>query len=155
MVFRVHSALREAAGSRRRLEWDLALRDLNHDAPDDGQALTVYQGRPAGIQLAITGLGADPIIAELTEEALSPHFRAYDDIIRGIAAASSGDGMRSLETLDYAKKLIHDEAGELVQEALEDHVELDLATARRLFTLMFLISTQLPERLVTFHRVHR
>lgn len=154
MQYRIHSGLYKAADARRRKEWELALRDLNHDAPAGGPTLTVYKGKGDGVQLLLASPASDPTIVELAEGDLLPHFSAYGDIIARIAHSTEGDGARSLETLDYAKKLVHDEAGEFLQEALEALLTLELTQARRLFTLIFLVGTHLPERLVTFHRRH-
>ncbi|MGZ3233950.1 MAG: UPF0262 family protein, partial [Croceibacterium sp.] len=41
-----------------------------------------------------------------------------------------------LETLDMARRAIHDRATRQLVEALEGKVETDFATARRLFTLI-------------------
>jgi uncharacterized protein (UPF0262 family) len=65
---------------------------------------------------------------------------------------STATGTRQMETLDYAKKLVHDDAGDTVYHAFEAHLAIDHATARRLFTLIFLLSNELPETMVTRHR---
>jgi uncharacterized protein (UPF0262 family) len=41
-----------------------------------------------------------------------------------------------LETIDMARRGVHNDAAELLQECLEGKVELDFDTARRLFTLI-------------------
>lgn len=41
-----------------------------------------------------------------------------------------------IETIDMARRAIHDRAAELLMERLEGKVETDFATARRLFTLI-------------------
>jgi uncharacterized protein (UPF0262 family) len=43
---------------------------------------------------------------------------------------------QEIETIDMARRGIHDEAAELLMERLEGKVETDFATARRLFTLI-------------------
>lgn len=52
----------------------------------------------------------------------------YDAVRRG---ASS-----TIETVDMARRGIHNEAAEMLQERLAERVELDFDTARRLFTLL-------------------
>jgi len=41
-----------------------------------------------------------------------------------------------IEAIDMGRRGLHNEAGEVLQEALAQHVEVDLETARRLFTLV-------------------
>lgn len=43
---------------------------------------------------------------------------------------------RGLETVDMARRGLHNEAAELLQECLADRIEMDFDTARRLFTLI-------------------
>jgi uncharacterized protein (UPF0262 family) len=65
---------------------------------------------------------------------------------------------RDWESLDYAKKLVHDEAGGRIRKALRPHLvegeAVDLKLARRLFTIVFLVAQDLPAELVTRHRSH-
>lgn len=44
-----------------------------------------------------------------------------------------------LEAIDAGRRSIHNEAAELLQETLENKVILDKATARRLFTLLYVL----------------
>ncbi len=41
-----------------------------------------------------------------------------------------------IETIDMARRAMHNEGSELLQEKLEDDVDLNQETARRLFTLV-------------------
>jgi len=43
---------------------------------------------------------------------------------------------QQIETIDMARRGIHDEAARLLMERLEGKIEIDFATARRLFTLI-------------------
>ncbi|MDP8994166.1 MAG: UPF0262 family protein [Pseudomonadota bacterium] len=43
---------------------------------------------------------------------------------------------KGIEAIDMARRAIHNEAAELLQECLEGKIELDFDTARRLFTLI-------------------
>jgi uncharacterized protein (UPF0262 family) len=54
---------------------------------------------------------------------------SYDKALRQASA-------RELETLDMARRAIHDRGARQLLEALEEKVETDFATARRLFTLI-------------------
>jgi uncharacterized protein (UPF0262 family) len=51
-------------------------------------------------------------------------------------AVRSGGGAASIETVDMARRGLHNEAAELLIECLKGKVELDFDTARRLFTLI-------------------
>jgi uncharacterized protein (UPF0262 family) len=46
------------------------------------------------------------------------------------------DSPKGLETIDMARRAVHNEAAELLQSCLAGKVELDFDTARRLFTLI-------------------
>lgn len=155
MKFRLSADLLTNVSPAREQEWKLALIDLNADADGEEPTLTLSRPSGGGAQFAITGTsdGRDGVV-ELSREELRPAFRDYRRIIEQISGAGAF-GARQFETLDYAKKLVHDEAGELVQEALKPRVTIDHRTGRRLFTLVFLVSEELPEVLVRQHRRHQ
>ncbi|MCB2080992.1 MAG: UPF0262 family protein [Rickettsiales bacterium] len=44
-----------------------------------------------------------------------------------------------IEALDMGRRAAHNEAAEMLEEFLESSVELDFATARRLFTLLYVL----------------
>jgi uncharacterized protein (UPF0262 family) len=46
------------------------------------------------------------------------------------------DSPKGLETIDMARRGVHNEAAELLQESLAGKIEMDFDTARRLFTLI-------------------
>jgi uncharacterized protein (UPF0262 family) len=46
------------------------------------------------------------------------------------------DSPKGLETIDMARRALHNEAAELLQECLAGKIEMDFDTARRLFTLI-------------------
>ena len=52
--------------------------------------------------------------------------------------AKAGE-MHRLEAIDAGRRSIHDEAAELLAETLENKVILDKPTARRLFTLLYVL----------------
>ena len=60
------------------------------------------------------------------------YFAICDSYYQAIRKASA----QEIETIDMARRGIHDEAAELLLERLEGKVETDFATARRLFTLI-------------------
>lgn len=60
------------------------------------------------------------------------YFAICDSYYQAIRKASAPE----IETIDMARRAIHNEAAELLLERLEGKVETDFATARRLFTLI-------------------
>ncbi len=155
MKFRLDPTLYAAATPEREREWRMALMDLNGDCDGQPPTLTVFR-HEAGVEIAIHPEEVcEPLRLAVRHEALRPHFREYRHVIEQLVRyGDNAYGMRQLETLDYAKKLVHDEAGEMLQRALSGFVQLEHRLARRLFTLIFLVASELPEELVTRHR-HR
>ena len=62
--------------------------------------------------------------------------RDYFAICDSYFKAVRSDHPRGLETVDMARRGIHNEAAELLRECLEGKIEVDFDTARRLFTLI-------------------
>jgi uncharacterized protein (UPF0262 family) len=60
------------------------------------------------------------------------YFAICDSYYRALRKASA----QEIETIDMARRAIHDRATRQLLEALEGKVETDFATARRLFTLV-------------------
>jgi uncharacterized protein (UPF0262 family) len=54
---------------------------------------------------------------------------SYYDAIRNAAPAQ-------IETIDMARRAMHNEGSEILRERLQEKIELDMNTARRLFTLI-------------------
>lgn len=62
--------------------------------------------------------------------------RDYFAICDSYFKAVRSDGAKGIEPIDMARRAIHNESAELLQECLEGRVEMDFDTARRLFTLI-------------------
>ena len=62
--------------------------------------------------------------------------RDYFAVCESYFKAVRSDSPKGLEAIDMARRAIHNEAAELLQECLDGKVELDFDTARRLFTLI-------------------
>ncbi|TFI57777.1 UPF0262 family protein [Sphingomonas parva] len=62
--------------------------------------------------------------------------RDYFAICESYFKAVRSDTAKGIETIDMARRGIHNEAAELLQECLKDRIEMDFDTARRLFTLI-------------------
>lgn len=62
--------------------------------------------------------------------------RDYFAICESYFKAVRSDSAHGLEAIDMARRGIHNDAAELLQECLKDKIEMDFDTARRLFTLI-------------------
>jgi uncharacterized protein (UPF0262 family) len=62
--------------------------------------------------------------------------RDYFAICESYFRAARSDSPKGIETIDMARRGLHNEAAELLQEVLSDKIEMDFDTARRLFTLI-------------------
>jgi uncharacterized protein (UPF0262 family) len=100
--------------------WSLRL------AVDEGRlAITVSDG--AGGQAETLGLGLARFRRVVRE-----YFAICDSYYKALRKASPLE----IETVDMARRAIHDRGTRQLLEALEGKVETDFATARRLFTLI-------------------
>jgi uncharacterized protein (UPF0262 family) len=128
-------------------EREAALRDLAEDsaftplsASEAGHAgpwaldLSVFDGR---LRIGLRdGAGADAgtVTLGLTRfrRVVREYFAICDSYYKALRQASA----RELETLDMARRAIHDRGARQLVEALDGKVDTDFATARRLFTLI-------------------
>ncbi|HEY7807211.1 MAG TPA: UPF0262 family protein [Croceibacterium sp.] len=97
-----------------------------HLAVPDGRlriALSDCDGKPAG-SLALGLARFRRVVRE--------YFAICDSYYKALRQASA----RELETVDMARRAIHDRGARQLTEALAGKVEMDFATARRLFTLI-------------------
>jgi uncharacterized protein (UPF0262 family) len=62
--------------------------------------------------------------------------RDYFAICDSYFRAVRSDRPEGLETVDMARRAVHNDAAELLQECLDGKIEMDHETARRLFTLI-------------------
>jgi uncharacterized protein (UPF0262 family) len=62
--------------------------------------------------------------------------RDYFAVCESYFKTVRSESPRGLETIDMARRSIHNEAAELLQESLRGRIEMDFDTARRLFTLI-------------------
>ncbi len=74
------------------------------------------------------------IILPLTSlrKTIKEYFQICDSYFTAIKSASP----RQIETIDMARRSLHDEGSEILQERLGGKVRMDFPTARRLFTLI-------------------
>jgi uncharacterized protein (UPF0262 family) len=96
--------------------------------------LSVEEGRLA---LAVRdGNGAEAESLGLGLARLRRDVREYFAICESYYNAMRKASAKEIETLDMARRAIHDRGTRQLLEALEGKVETDFATARRLFTLI-------------------
>ena len=62
--------------------------------------------------------------------------RDYFAICETYFKAVRSDSPKGLETIDMARRALHNEAAELLRESLAGRIEMNFDTARRLFTLI-------------------
>lgn len=97
-----------------------------HLAVPDGRlrvALIDGEGRDAGaISLGLTRF----------RRAVREYFAICDSYYKALRQSSA----RELETVDMARRAIHDRGARLLVDALDGKAEMDFPTARRLFTLI-------------------
>ena len=60
------------------------------------------------------------------------YFAICDSYYQAIRASTP----QQIETVDMARRAVHNEAAELLRERLEGKIDVDFDTARRLFTLI-------------------
>lgn len=128
-------------------EREVALRDLEADnsftprrAAERGHAgpwtvrLEVAEGRLAMTLRDRDGADAGTIALGLARfrRDVREYFAICDSYYRAMRKASA----QEIETLDMARRAIHDRGTRSLLEALEGKVATDFATARRLFTLI-------------------
>jgi len=125
----------------------IAIFDLiegNHFAPQraapDGYAgpyrvaLSVKEGR---LVLAIRREDGQPLETLILamgrfRRPIRDYFAICDSYYQAIKASTP----QQIETIDMARRAIHNEAAELLRERLQGKVDVDFDTARRLFTLI-------------------
>jgi uncharacterized protein (UPF0262 family) len=92
----------------------------------DGRLMFAISGKDGTeLETLILGLGR-------FRRPIREYFAICESYYQAIRKATA----QEIETIDMARRGIHDEAAELLMERLEGKVETDFATARRLFTLI-------------------
>ena len=136
-----------ARGADVEREREAALRDLVEDSAFAPlRALKAGHAGPWSLDLSVPdgrlcigltdgkGQDAGTIVLGLARfrRVVREYFAICDSYYKALRQASASE----LETLDMARRAIHDRATRQLLEALEGKVETDFATARRLFTLI-------------------
>lgn len=77
--------------------------------------------------------------------------RDYFAICESYFKAVRSDHPRGMEAIDMARRGVHNDAAELLKECLQDRVEMDFDTARRLFTLICVLHIKQSTTAVDSH----
>ncbi|MEN9683307.1 MAG: hypothetical protein RLZZ427_1058 [Pseudomonadota bacterium] len=107
--------------------------DAGHQGPyrlklavDDGRLmLSIADDNAQLLETLILGLGR-------FRRPVREYFAICDSYYQAIRKATAAE----IETIDMARRGVHNQAAEMLMERLEGKVETDFATARRLFTLI-------------------
>lgn len=70
---------------------------------------------------------------------LKRHIRDYTIVCDNFYKTAQAGEVHRLEAIDAGRRSIHNEAAEVLAETLENKVILDKATARRLFSLLYVL----------------
>jgi len=150
------------ASEPRRAEWTALMRDLEAHAElgaANGAAarLRVTRTDDATLLVLETDDGAavpatELARAEVTRDALSRYVAEYVDVCRKLASDDFGYGSPRFEALDMGKKLLHDDAADVLVGQCAP-LRIDHDTARRLFSLLVALRVD-TTRMVGVHR-HR
>ena len=130
----------------RQAEWHLCLDEILAEGQfADGPGPDVALGQrgvvtmlPTAVELTLHAPGQDPVVSRIPVQALRPLMNEYMETIKQMARLPHGTNSPQLEALDIAKRITHDEAGDLVKSLLPS-LRPSHGTARRIFTLLVTI----------------
>lgn len=170
--FELDPRLLERCDAPRRAELEAVVEELNRSdvqmVPEgelDGQSirsfrLVIRSPRAATLEAWGPDEGVAAGHRHISWSALRRPFADYQAIIERIAAGGFLEGVRAglhdskFEALDHGKRLVHNDAAETLSDILEEFAAFDESASRGLFTLLFLIRTELPPHVVRYHRAH-
>ncbi|MDM7927489.1 UPF0262 family protein [Blastomonas fulva] len=97
-------------------------------------SLAVFEGRLAITIARQDGTHLETLVLALGRfrRPIREYFAICDSYYQAIRKATA----QEIETIDMARRGVHNEAAELLVERLQDKIEIDFPTARRLFTLI-------------------
>ncbi len=134
----------------RRAEWLMAIEELIASAAfaidskeSDSHAAALHgkvSVEPSAIAVTLrTDDGTEVGRLQLDRPVIGPVLREYLRILRAIEGSGLSETSPHFEALDIARRLIHDDAAQLVQRYFSG-VHPDQETARQLFSLMVLLT---------------
>lgn len=129
-------------------EWEAALRELLSSKGlrleaegSRGEPLEMQiRSRTWGFELKMRDAGAR-VVEELAIRSaeLQTTIDEYLAIVEQMRPDAPDFARARIETLDVAKRLVHDQGAQRIRNLLREDISLDQETARRLFTLLCLI----------------
>jgi uncharacterized protein (UPF0262 family) len=152
-----------AAGTpTRQAEWRLCLDEvLSEGLFADGPGEPVAKGQrglinvlPTAVEVVLRDAAGTVLNTHrIPVQSLRPLMSEYIDTIQRMARLPHGQNSPQLEALDIAKRITHDEAGELVKSMLPS-LRPTHGTARRIFTLLVTVFHD-TTRIAVAHPVQR
>lgn len=141
--------IRSRLSDETRTECDIAIRDTlaeNHFRP---------VGSPGGPYQLLIGMDDGHLVFQLFLEDNTPHGTAilstapykrrvaeYTRLCQALGEAGAAVRLPDqIEAIDMARRALHNEGAQLFMERLEGKVEMDMATARGLFTIISQLMT--------------
>ncbi len=128
----------------------IAIHDLleeNRFAPNDGSSgpyrLRLHRAEDRLVFEVEDGRGAVRSPAALRLSALRSTLRDYEAICDSYHQAIKTAPRARIEAIDMGRRAFHDEGAEILRRELAGKVEIDRATARRLFTLVHALRVRL------------
>lgn len=162
MELRLHGAIWRS-GDDRKQEWQRALDALNQHNSIVAPAFA----DEVDLSLEIVRLPSETFMMrlhrnvfdrlgdiQLDPDSMREHFADYTHTIKQMAHLHQDAPARGFESMDYAKRVVHDEAAAFIKNAAHPLFDMPEEDARRIFTLIFLIGGELPAELVLFHKFH-
>lgn len=157
---RLDAELWERGSAARKLEWQGAIRDfvetaaIDVDLPEAPTEAASHLGHATNGLLLVLHRPDDTTRAPLCaatipQQRVSPLVDEYAQICAELVRP--GHAPPRLEALDIAKRLVHDEGGEVLQGLLLP-LHLDHQTARRLFTLIVTVLVDTTQLAIRPHR---
>jgi uncharacterized protein (UPF0262 family) len=144
------------ADAARRQEYRVAFQEILADDelsfPPEARQLSVTVGEQAMALELTDASGCAIASAEVPRSALQGHVTEYVDIVRQLERAQRGVAAASIEALDMAKKLAHDDAARTLRRLCRP-LGADHDTCRRIWTL--LLTLRVDTTRLTGVRGHR
>lgn len=144
----LHPGMLATARADQRQEWEAALRELRSakglrlraEAADGAKLEMQIGSRPWGFELKVRDPGGRVVqqFAVRSSE-LQSSIDEYLAIVEQMRPDAPDFARARIETLDVAKRLVHDQGAQRFREVLSGSIVLDRDMARRLFTLLCLI----------------
>lgn len=129
----------------RRAEWTLAISELVEEAVlrtsaavDALRAYFLIESSAVSVSF-VDARGVEVGRLAVNRQTIAPVFREYMKILRSLSQGDLAEVSPHYEALDIARRLVHDDAAELLQRH-SDAVYPDQPTARRMFTLLVLLT---------------